>query len=343
MKKTRPKIHQPHDKIARITLGDLPRARKILREILPQDIAPLLEFNRLAKVPGHFVDNKLREFVSDFLFSVPIKGRNVLLFVLVEHKSYLDRWARFWLLLYMVRIWEQWLRDHPKAKKLPPILPLVLYHGDTDWNFPCEFSELIDVPEELRGVLGRFLVRFEHALFDVHRLPMDKLGRDAITRIFLGTLKAGREDQAEEWLKTVLPCFDELSPAEQTTLKWLQALFLYATETNAEMARIPPSTIEEEVCKLSPGSVRKSLMTLKDIIREGGRQEGRQEGIEEGLQRGLLLGRVQTYQKMLGVPVLSETQAEKKTVAALEKLLEGLESKFSQKFQPLPARQKRAR
>jgi hypothetical protein len=32
------------------------------------------------------------------------------------------------MLSYQVRIWNRWRADHPKAKTLPMIVPIVMYH-----------------------------------------------------------------------------------------------------------------------------------------------------------------------------------------------------------------------
>ncbi len=69
----------------------------------------------------------------------------------------------------MVRIWELWLKQQETERKeqraelrqqkqtarleklsLPPIMPLVLYHGVDKWNVSTDFTGLFELPEELR-------------------------------------------------------------------------------------------------------------------------------------------------------------------------------------------------
>jgi Putative transposase, YhgA-like len=48
------------------------------------------------------------------------------------------------------------VKDHPKAKTLPMIIPIVMYHGATPWSEPRTFDALLDVPPDLRpAVAGR--------------------------------------------------------------------------------------------------------------------------------------------------------------------------------------------
>jgi len=55
------------------------------------------------------------------------------------------------LLSYQDRIWQCWRTDHPKAKTLPMIIPIVMYHGVTPWLEPRAFDTLLDVPPDLRS------------------------------------------------------------------------------------------------------------------------------------------------------------------------------------------------
>ena len=45
-------------------------------------------------LPGQFVDDHLRTHVSDLLFSVEVDGETVLLYLLFEHKSWVDPYVR---------------------------------------------------------------------------------------------------------------------------------------------------------------------------------------------------------------------------------------------------------
>ena len=58
----------------------------------------------------------------------------------------------FRVLRYMVRIWSQWLDDQEgRPEKLPPILPIVIYHGERTWNAPQAFEDLVELPAPLAG------------------------------------------------------------------------------------------------------------------------------------------------------------------------------------------------
>ncbi|WP_082631344.1 Rpn family recombination-promoting nuclease/putative transposase [Gracilibacillus massiliensis] len=50
-----------------------------------------------------------------------------------EKKSYLSNNTPFQLLKYMMKIWEK-KAIKEKTDKLPIIIPLVVYHGENQWN-----------------------------------------------------------------------------------------------------------------------------------------------------------------------------------------------------------------
>lgn len=94
--------------------------------MLGVEIARRIDWSTLTALPTRFVDPKLAELRSDVLFSVKLAdGRDVLLYILFEHQSTSDEWMSLRLLGYMVQIWQHHHSEHPKLKRLPPVLPAV--------------------------------------------------------------------------------------------------------------------------------------------------------------------------------------------------------------------------
>ena len=131
-------IPNPHDSLVQTVFSDLENAAGELRSVLPAAVVDKLNWTTLKLEPGTFVDPELRDRHTDLLYSVELKGspkpgrgkrgsaRRVFLYVLLEHQSSADRWMLLRLLRYMLRIWEWFLTNTPKAKRLPAIIPLVL-------------------------------------------------------------------------------------------------------------------------------------------------------------------------------------------------------------------------
>ena len=61
-------IAHPHDRFVKALLSDPKKAGAFLREWLPKEIAALLSPELPELVPGSFVDEKLREHLTDRLY-----------------------------------------------------------------------------------------------------------------------------------------------------------------------------------------------------------------------------------------------------------------------------------
>jgi len=127
----------------------------------------------LAKV---LVDKKLKEHLSDVLYRVPLnQGGNVLVYVLIEHKSYTDKWVALQLLRYLVQIWEDFRRNN-KDQKLPFVFPIVFYHGRSGWTVSKKFSDLFEWEGET-NYFSYLVPEFEYHLFDLTKyLDKDLIG-----------------------------------------------------------------------------------------------------------------------------------------------------------------------
>ena len=124
-------VIRSHDALFRFVFGEPEQMGELLRGSLPASLARAIDWAALRRVDRTFVDAELQERHADLLFETRIGERQLLLFVLVEHKSGADRLTAFQLLRYVVRVHDGWLKDNPNANALPPVLPFVMHHGDT--------------------------------------------------------------------------------------------------------------------------------------------------------------------------------------------------------------------
>lgn len=116
------------------------------------------------------LDEELQQYFSDLLFRVSLQtGRDAYVYVLLEHKSYVERFAALQLLRYKVEIWEQ---AHAEAKaaanpqkrsavrKLPPIFPLIVYHGTRKWQIAQQFADLVEGGESVAVICPIFAMKW---------------------------------------------------------------------------------------------------------------------------------------------------------------------------------------
>ena len=189
-------IAHPHDRFVKALLSDPEKAGVFLREWLPKAIADSLSPEPPLLVSGSFVDEELREHLSDRLYlAKTLSGRPALLYMLMDHKSSPDPKVGWQLLRYVVEALKQWEREHPGWKKLPAIVPFLFYHGATEWRIPDDFLALVDVEEGWQP----YLLNLRFPIFDLGKIPDRHLSRHPNLRAWLLAAKyATRKEQQRE-------------------------------------------------------------------------------------------------------------------------------------------------
>ena len=149
--------------------------------ILKDDIVQHLDFERAKVVSPDIVGNTLQELVSDIVFTVPFQdnsnGTELTIYILLEHQSTADRMMGYRLLSYMCQIWHAQLEQLANAgvkssqQRLSPILPIVFYTGDRQWNTPVSLNAVMDVPEQMAPYVPSFKTHF----FGVKHIDTDEL------------------------------------------------------------------------------------------------------------------------------------------------------------------------
>jgi predicted transposase/invertase (TIGR01784 family) len=123
------RVWTPHDRLFHHVFSNPVHAAGELQLLLPADLSRRIDWSTLEALPTRVVDQKLAEFRSDVLFRAELEGREVFLYLLLEHQSTEDPLMPFRVLVYMVKIWEHYLLVHPNTRRLPAIVPMVLHHA----------------------------------------------------------------------------------------------------------------------------------------------------------------------------------------------------------------------
>lgn len=114
-----------------------------MRSGLPSEIATAIDWDALRRLDAAFVDEELRDHQADLVFATTADGSDVVLHLLLEHKSYDDHFAALQMLRYTLKIWDRWRDEHPGTKTLPQVVCYVLYHGDKPWRGPHSLRQLM--------------------------------------------------------------------------------------------------------------------------------------------------------------------------------------------------------
>ena len=300
----------PHDALFKAAFSKLRHARGLLRELLPGPVGRRFAWRTLRLESGIAVgDEDLDEQRMDLVYSVQAGRRRVLIYVLAEHQSKVDTWMAFRLLCYLVAIWKSFRADHPRARRLPAIVPIVVHHSATGWTANVAFEQMLDVDADLLEALGPHVPRFRFLLDDLSaqsdaalrkRRQMTPGGRVAIL-----SLKHGRAPIAVR-IRALSP--DGRAHAARDVLAIVLRYILETTQADAVKLR------GLLVRQLGRKEAEKMLTTAERLRREG-RTEGRTEGRIEGKREALLL---QLRQRFGRLPAGTVARVDKASDAQLD-------------------------
>lgn len=280
---------RPHDALFKETFSDVANARGELTSVLPADVSALVDWDTLRLEPGSFVDQALRETMTDLLFSVRIGGREARLYLLFEHQSRPDSFMPLRALAYLVRVWEAWLREHEDARRLPPVIPVVLAQVDGGWTAPTELHAIVDYADEAeRAALAPWVPSCRLLLDDLALLSHEDLDARAMPDRAKLTLAALRDVRGASDVLAVVRSWARWIRAVSETSEGRAALGKLLRYTLPAGHRAKAREIVAEVREIDARAGETAMTIAEDLIQEG-RVEGRLQGRAEMLLKLLRL------------------------------------------------------
>ena len=142
----------------------------LLREFVGTDWLAEVDLDTLERVNASYVSDDLKDREDDIVWRVKAKDRWLYVYILLEFQSRVDRFMALRMMVYVGLLYQDLLRGkHTGAKDLlPPVLPIVLYNGESRWTAPQDIGELIDHLPGGIG-LGSFRPQMRYLLLDEQR------------------------------------------------------------------------------------------------------------------------------------------------------------------------------
>jgi hypothetical protein len=298
-------VPNPHDRFFKEVFSRPETAADFLANYLPSNLTELMDLTSPELVEGSFVYAELGQHFSDLLYRLHLRaGQEVFVYVLFEHKSAPDEWVAFQLLRYMVRIWEPIARR--RDAKLPPILPLVLYHGRKKWNAPSNLAALIDWKEA--ELLKKYTPDFQYFLCDLTDYGPDEIRGALVLQVALLAMKYVFSRDPQPKITEILRLLRGLLSGSESALEYIRTVLLYFSAASKSLTA---DALRGAVNTTLPEREGWIMSTLADTWIKEGRKEGRKEGIQEGsaaltvrqLQRRLGRVSARTRDRICGLPL----------------------------------------
>ncbi len=263
----------PHDAVFKTFLSHPETARDFMALHLPPALLNICDLTTLKLESGSFVEDNLRPYYSDVLYSLKTAKGAGYVHVLIEHQSSPDRHMAFRLMRYAVAAMQRHLDTGHKT--LPLVIPVLFYQGRrSPYPYSMNWLQLFSEPEAATALYSSGF-----PLVDVTVIPDEEIMQHRSMAALTLLQKHIRQRDLREVLdQLALLIADEFMTGQQ--LLALVNYIMQAGEASDAGAFI------RELAQRVPQHEDK-LMTIAQQLEQKGRQEGRQEGRLEGLREGV--------------------------------------------------------
>lgn len=153
--------------------------RDFLQDYLPPTLFQCCDLSTLQITSDSFIDDELRPFLSDILYSLKVGSCEGYIYCLIDYHSTSDKLISFRLMRYIIEVMQQHLRAG--HEKLPLVIPILLNHeAKSTWQHSMNWLQGFGDSE-----LARQIYSSDFPLVDLTVMPDDEkieLARKMLSR-----------------------------------------------------------------------------------------------------------------------------------------------------------------
>ncbi|MCH2558151.1 MAG: Rpn family recombination-promoting nuclease/putative transposase [Alcanivorax sp.] len=279
-----------HDTSYKLLFAHDRMVRDLLIGFLPAEWVASLNLESLQKLNGSYVTEDLRGRHGDAVWRLRWGDDWLYVYLLLEFQSSVDRFMALRILVYTGLLHQDLIRQGELGvgRRLPPVLPIVLYNGERRWRAPTRLRPLIHVPPaglESFQPDQSFLLIDEGAYQSDPPAPLDNL---------VAALFRLEHHRSSGEVATVL----------ERLVKWL------SDPEQAPLRRDYLIWLRRRLPRWFPGEVFPEFRDLQEVYemidnrfaewKEQQRREGVLQGVAQGREQGLEQGRAVEARRLLG-------------------------------------------
>lgn len=266
----------PHDAVFKTFLSRVETARDFIEIHLPPALIRICKLDTLHLESGSFLEDSLRPYYSDVLYSLETTCGRGYVHILIEHQSSPDKHMAFRLMRYAIAAMHQHLEAGHNA--LPLVIPILFYQGRrSPYPWSLNWLEAFNDPD-----IAHQLYSTAFPLVDITVIPDEEIMQHrSMAALTLIQKHIRQRDMAQLLDKlTVLLMLEQMSGQQITTL----------------INYIAQAGEAQDVQTLLVGLAQRvpqhgeTLMTFAEKLRNEGMQEGKRVAIQEIAKTMLRLG-----------------------------------------------------
>jgi len=272
-------IFHIRDLFMRSFLSDLDMGKEFVRTFYPSEITRLLDFSTFKPLSDSFVSEKLKSTRADIIFECRTTekygNRTFNLCFLIEHKASSYRYASIQIGGYIFDAYRQQIKEG--ISPLTPVIPLIYYHGQKDWN-PLSVDEIF---EEIPSSVEPYIPSFEWLFENIGHYSDEEIWQMG-SALFTSALMVQKyTDQPKALVERFTQIFSILESWSDRNL--FGSLIVYYIEMIAA-----EDVLFEDLIEKLPEKMKTEFLSLADQLRNEGKAEGKAEGEKETLHKMIL-------------------------------------------------------
>lgn len=263
----------PHDGVFKRCMSDLVVAKDFLRTHLPLQIQQQLDFPTLSLSSGSFVDEGIKQFCSDIVYSLKnTQGKDCYIYCLVEHQSTDDPLMPFRLLRYSLAVMQRHIDQAKKKRKslhqVPLVVPLLFYHGKKRPYPHTHKMRFVDCFEDVK--LAEWLYHGPFPLVDITIIPDEEILTHKGVALLETVLKHIWSRDLLSEVVLLAKAWIAANPSSE-----LSRTLMYYIDKVAEVS--DEKAFVEALIREAP-QFREDMMTISERFEQRGLQQGLQQG-----------------------------------------------------------------
>ena len=265
-----------HDTIYKLLFSHQRMIEELLVGFLPEPWVAALDLASLEKMNGSYVTDNLRGRHGDAVWRLRWGGEWLYVYLLLEFQSSVDRFMALRIMVYTGLLHQDLVRrgELGADRKLPPVLPVVLYNGERRWRAPTDVGALIQPPPD---GLARFQPEQAFLLIDEGAYSAEL--RQPVNNLVAALFRLEHHRSS-----------DEVAGLLELLVEWLSG------PEQAELRRSYLEWLRRRLPKWFPGETFPEMHDLQEAYEmitnrfEEWKERQRLAGVEQGVARGRLQG-----------------------------------------------------
>jgi len=260
------------DKFFRDIYGRATNTVGFLKDVLPSNILKALDLTHIEVDKKSYLSEEYKEHYTDLVVKTRFKDNTkepVFVYFLLEHKSYIPLRPAFQLLRYMVEQWYELEKQGVLGSKLPPIFPILIYHGEQGWSPGIHFQDIVNLPHD---DMKPYIPNFQYFLSDATSEDEEKYSTSVVIKCWFIIVKNLKDPVMRDKLFEIIKLLNDFLEQE-TAIEYIEIFMKYLANTDNKVTRTD------------------AVKAIESIFPERGADMVKgwaKEYVDQGVQQGLL-------------------------------------------------------